>query len=613
MPDLSLEAASMARKTIQYGIGTNSLEFRLTAIYVALAAVCLALATIPFLSEHSVSDVALHMKMALAGLIATAILMALMSRRVTGPIRNLTDVARKVAEGRLDVNVPVDCSCEIGELGASMRTMVGRLQASTTENRQLANHDLITGLPNRHRFQTLLEQQTGFVDADGTAASGSVFFIDVIDLRKVNDRFGHETSDQLLRTIASLLVEASPCNGHGANLRNSGSDEAVREPVLARFGGTELVLSVPGLTDPAGIAAVANRLHTALAGGVKASGRQFHPAIAIGIARYPQDSASATKVTQYAALACNNSMALSEAAKIALFQPWMIEVIKSRETMERDLRTAIADGQFEVYYQPKVSALDWTVTGVEALVRLNHPERGVVGPGDFIEIAEMTGLIGDIGLIVLEEAVSQCAEWHRAGQSTEVSINVSIEQFRNTGFSKLVIAILEEHRCPADLITIEITETIAHTNIAGVTDHIKALRAVGVRIAIDDFGTGYSNLAQLSGLKFDILKVDRSFVSGIDSEGKTREVSRAIIQLGKNLGCRVVVEGTETPGQVAAAAQLGCHEIQGFFFSKPMKRCDFDAWKDLRTRNPVQDAFHRAAAGGGLMQVPAAQDRLAAS
>lgn len=611
MPEFSLGAACMARKATRYGIGTNSLGFRLTAIYVALAVICLTLATIPFLSDHSVSDVALHMNLAIAGLVATAFLMVLMSRRLTGPIRKLTDVARKVADGHLDVNVPVDCACEIGELGASMRSMVSRLQTSTTEIRQLANHDLITGLPNRYRFQTLLERQTGFVDAGGAPASGSVFFIDVIDLRKVNDRFGHETSDQLLKAIASLLVEASPCNGHGANLRNSDSEEAVREPVLARFGGTELVLSVPGLTDPAGIAAAANRLHTALAGGVKASGRQFHPAIAIGIARYPQDSASATKVTQYAALACNNSMALSDAEKTALFQPWMLEDLKSREIMERDLRTAIADGQFEVYYQPKVSALDWTVTGVEALVRLNHPERGVVGPGEFIEIAEMTGLIGDIGLIVLEEAVCQCAEWYRAGQMTEVSINVSIEQFKNTEFSNLAIAILEEHQCPADLITIEITETIAHTNIAGVADHIKALRAVGVRIAIDDFGTGYSNLAQLSGLKFDILKVDRSFVSGIDSDGKAREVSRAIIQLGKNLGCRVVVEGTETPGQVAAAAQLGCDEIQGFFFSKPMKRGDFDTWKQLRTRNPVRDTLDSIVAGG-LDPIMPPQNRLVA-
>lgn len=605
MPVSCLGAASLAKKAIQYGIGTNSLGFRLTVIYAVLVAICLTLATIPFLSEHSVSDVALHMKMAFAGLIATAILMALISGRVTGPIRNLTDVARKVAEGQLDVNVPVDCSCEIGELGASMRSMISRLQTSTTENRQLANHDLITGLPNRHRFQTLLERQTGYADAGGTPASGSVFFIDVIDLRKVNDRFGHETSDQLLKMIASLLVEASPCNSHGGNLRNSGRDDGVREPVLARFGGTELVLSVPGLTDPDGIALVAKQLHAALAGGVKASGRQFHPAIAIGIARYPQDSASATKVKQYAALACNNSMALSEAEKTALFQPWMLEVLKSRETMERDLRTAIADGQFEVYYQPKVSALDWTETGVEALVRLNHPERGVVGPGEFIEI-------GDIGLIVLEEAVSQCAEWHRAGQMTEVSINVSIEQFKNSEFSNLAIALLEKHECPADLIIIEITETIAHTNIAGVTDHIKALRAVGVRIAIDDFGTGYSNLAQLSGLTFDILKVDRSFVSGIDSEGKPREVSRAIIQLGKNLGCRVVVEGTETPGQVAAAAQLGCDELQGYFFSKPMKRCDFDTWKQLRTRNPVRNALDSIVAGG-LTQIMPPQGRLTAS
>ncbi|MCY0154421.1 diguanylate cyclase [Hoeflea alexandrii] len=256
----------MAWKAVRYGIGTNSLGFRLTAIYIALAGICLALATIPFLSEHSVSDVALHMNMAIAGLIGTAILMALMSRRLTGPIRKLTEVARKVAEGHLNVKVPVDCSCEIGELGASMRTMVARLQASTTEISELANHDLVTGLPNRNRLQTLLERQTGLVGADGAPASGSVFFIDVLELRKVNDRFGHETSDQLLKTIASLLVAASPCKSHGDNLRSSGSeDDALREPVLARFGGTELVLSVPDLTDPDGIASVARRLHAALA------------------------------------------------------------------------------------------------------------------------------------------------------------------------------------------------------------------------------------------------------------------------------------------------------------------------------------------------------------
>jgi len=588
----------MGKKTIRYGQGINSLGFRLTSIYIVLSAMCLVLVTKPFLTDHSASDMQDHFTLAFAGLVLTAVLMALMSRQVTTPIRKLTQVARRIAEGDLNTEVPVDCACEIGELGKNMGTMVSRLRASTAEIRELANHDLITGLPNRHRFQTLLERQMECIGADGSPASGSVFFIDIIELRKVNDRFGHETSDQLLRNITRLLVEASPCNDHGENLRNSDSEDTFCEPVLARFGGTELVLSVPGLTDQAGIETLAKRLHTALTGIIEETGRQFHPKIAIGIAKYPANSASATKVTQYAALACNNAMAFTEVPKTALFQPHMLAAIKTRETIERDLRTAIAERQFEVYYQPKVSANNWTVTGVEALVRLNHPERGIIGPAEFIPIAEMTGLIFDIGLIVLEDAISQCAAWARAGQPIEVSINVSIEQFQNVNFSKLMIDIINKHQCPSDLITIEITETVANTNIAGVAEHIAALRSVGIHIAIDDFGTGYSNLAQLNDLKFDILKVDRSFVSGIDCEGTSREVSKAIIQLGKSLGCRVVVEGTETPGQVAAAALLGCDEIQGFYFSKPMKCCDFESWKELRTRKPARGGLDVFIAAG---------------
>jgi len=481
-----------------------------------------------------------------------------------------------------------------------MQSMVSHLRASTAEIRELANNDPVTSLPNRHRFQTLLERQMGCTAADGSGASGSVFFIDIIDLRKVSDRFGHETSDQLLRNIADLLVSASPCRELQENLKNADSEETVGAPILARFGGTELVMSIPGLTDQSDINAAADRLHEALGNIVEATGRQFHPKIAIGIARYPDDSASANKVTQYAALACNNAMTIAEARKTALFQSRMLQVIKTREAIERDLRTAIAERQFEVYYQPKVSASDWAVTGVEALVRLNHPERGVVGPGEFIPIAEMTGLIFDIGRIVLEDAVAQCAAWARSGQMIEVSINASLEQLQKGDFSEMLVSIIEKNDCPAHLITIEITETIANNDIAGVAGHIATLRSAGIRIAIDDFGTGFSNMAQLNELKFDILKVDRSFVSGIESEGASKEISRAIIQLGKNLGCRVVVEGTETPGQVSAAAALGCDEIQGFYFSKPMKCSDFERWNKVRSQNPLQDSLNSIAAGGLL-------------
>ncbi|MEM5473885.1 EAL domain-containing protein [Hoeflea sp. AS60] len=590
----------MAEKENHYGTGINSLGFRLTAIYATLASMCLLLVTKPFLSEHSAEDTGVHFTYALIGLVGTAALMALMSRKLTGPIRELTAVAKAIAKGNLDVKVPTNCSCEIGALSKSMDTMVRRLRDSTAEIRDLADNDPVTGLPNRHRFQTLLERQMAAQSTDGTNASGSVFFIKVIELRKVSDRFGHETADTLLQNVANLIVRASPCRTLYQNQQNLKNDATIFAPVIARFGGTELILSIPGLTDPSAIEAISNRLHEAMVDLIEVTGRQFQPKIAIGIARYPDDSVSAKKVKQYAALACNHAMSTPETRKTALFQSKMLEVIKTRESIERDLRTAIAENQFEVYYQPKVSAHDWAVTGVEALVRLNHPERGVVGPGEFIPVAEITGLIFDIGRIVLEDAVAQCAAWARAGRLIEVSINVSIEQLQKADFSEMLVSIIEKNDCPAHLITIEITETIANTDIGGVAGHIATLRSAGIRIAIDDFGTGYSNLAQLNDLKFDILKVDRSFVSGIENEGTSREISRAIIQLGKNLGCRVIVEGTETAGQVTAAAALGCDELQGFYFSKPMKRCDFELWTTLRSKNPLKDSLNRIAAGGLL-------------
>ncbi|MBC7281848.1 GGDEF domain-containing phosphodiesterase [Hoeflea sp.] len=587
----------MRKKQFIYGRGFNAIGVRFTLIYTVLAAICLILVSVSLIGQDSGATQETPLKLAVVGLFITAGLMFLMTRKLTRPIRQLTKIADSIAKGELDVRIPMFCRCEIGGLAASMRLMVKRLRLSTAETRQLANHDLITGLPNRYRLQTLLERQVGSFDANGQPARGSVFFIDILELRKVNDRFGHETSDTLLKSIAHLLIAASPCRNDRENMLNAAADGLAR-PVLARFGGTELVLSIPNMVDPMEIGALADRLHAAVAGIVEATGRQFRPKIAIGIARYPVDSDSANKVKQYAALACNHALALPVLTKTALFQTDMMQAIKNRETIEHYLRTAIAARQFEVYYQPKVSASSWAVTGVEALVRLNHPERGVVGPGEFIPVAEMVGLIGDIGLIVLDEAISQCAAWVRDGQTTEVSVNVSVEQFQNATFADTVIALLRKHACPAHLITIEITETLATTDVAGVASQITALRSAGLSIAIDDFGTGYSNLVQLTGLKFDILKVDRSFVTGIDFEGTSREVSRAIIQLGKNLGCRVVVEGTETSSQVAAAAQLGCDEIQGFYFSKPMKRCDFETWRDLRTKNPVHASLDMLAASG---------------
>ncbi|WP_420406958.1 putative bifunctional diguanylate cyclase/phosphodiesterase [Hoeflea sp.] len=568
------------------GKGINSTGLRITLIHTILATFCVGLVLAPFFVSGAIAETAPHLMLAATGIILTAILMAWISRRISGPIRQLTDVAEKIAAGDLKVSVPVNCRCDIGGLAASIRTMVKRLQVSNAEIIELANHDPVTGLSNRQHFNELLTRRLE-AGSDRDVASGHVFFIEVLGMREVNDRFGHDAADALLaeivRKLTAIITELTAHVGNGAGAR----------PVLARFGGEQLVLDLPCEAlqpDHNAVPAFAAALHGVLKDGIQSAGRLFRPQMSIGIASYPDQATSAAKIKQYAALACNSALNSLKLEKTAFFHAGMMQAIKTREKMERDLRSAIEARRFEVHYQPKVNTGDWSLTGVEALVRMNHPERGIVGPGEFIPIAEMTGLICDIGHIVLQDAIAQCALWAQSGQSTEVSVNVSPEQFNQPGFSDQVIELLRQHGCPPQLLTIEITETLATTNVAEVAAHIAALRAEGVQTAIDDFGTGYSNLMQLTGLKFDILKVDRSFISQIQNEGTAREVSRAIIQLGRNLGCRIVAEGAETPGQVAIAAKLGCDEIQGFYFSRPLSRSDFESWRDLRSTNPVATA-----------------------
>lgn len=568
---------SMPKDKTICGRGFNSIGVRLTAIHAVLASLCVGLVLAPFLLSGATAETGLHLLLGATAIVLTAALMNWISRRISDPIRQLTEVAEKIAQGDLNVSVPVNCRCDIGGLASSIRKMLKRLRASNAEIVELANHDPVTGLPNRQHFNELLTRR---LEAVADQEEGHVFFIEVLGMRQVNDRFGHEAADKLLaeivRHLSATLTDLTDHDGNGSR--------AV--PVLARFGGEQLVLDLPGKAREDALQAFAAPLHAALKDGIESAGRLFRPQLGIGIASYPDHGTSAGKIKQYAALACNSALNSLKLEKTVFFHAGMMQEIKTRENMERDLRSAIAARRFEVYYQPKVNTGDWSLTGVEALVRMNHPERGIVGPGEFIPIAEMTGLICDIGHIVLQDVIAQCARWARSGQATEVSVNVSPEQFNQQGFSDQVIELLRQNDCPPELLTIEITETLATTNVAEVAAHIAALRATGVRTAIDDFGTGYSNLMQLTGLKFDILKVDRSFISQIQNEGTAREVSRAIIQLGRNLGCRIVAEGAETPGQVAIAAKLGCDDIQGFYFSRPLSRSDFESWRDLRNSNP---------------------------
>lgn len=562
-----------------FGKGLNSTRVRMSLIFALLAGFAMVLTALPEWFGQDISQTHLKLGLSSASLFFCALLMHKISQNLTTPIRQLTESARQIAAGNLDVDISVDCACDIGGLADSMRTMVRRLRESTAENIELANFDPVTSVANRHVLVRNLDAHI----AGPHRPAGSVFLIDVIELRGMFDRYGHECGDEVMREIGRRLLSVLPMGDVAANHVNASKPAGAGGPVLARVSIKEFALHMPGLASPAQAKRLAEAMHATLADSIEFQAHRLALTVAIGIACYPQHAGTGSVVLQCAALARSEALTNPAVKGTCVFEQPLLDTVLSNEVVERELRAAIDEAQLEVYYQPKVSARDWSLVGVEALVRWNHPTRGVVGPVDFIPMAERTGMIIGLGMFVLEQSISQCAAWARTGRAIEVSINVSLEQFQRPEFSGQVIELVKAHKCPPQLITIEITETIANTNITMVSGQIDPMRELGIRFAIDDFGTGYSNLAQLTSLKFDILKVDRSFVSGLETEGAGKEVSRSIIQLGKNLGCRVVAEGAETIGQVSAASALGCDEIQGFYFARPMTLGAFEHWQGKRT------------------------------
>lgn len=579
--------------------GIRSTSVRLTLVHAVLASLAIAITALPqlFFGEISVGIVIM---LAIAGLLVVSLAMARISRQLTDSINDLSDAARRIADGDLQTDIAVNCDCDVGELAGSMNTMVERLRASMAENRYLAAFDQATGLPNRHEMTARLNEQLA---QGGDRAKGAILFISVLDIQRISDSLGHATGDAFLAAVANTIIQNSPPINLETNSRNALSSKGKAQPFVARFSSSEIVLLLPGHTDRQAVATITDRLHTVLSRGTETGGRRFDMRIAIGVTFYDETTKSPAEALQRGSLASAQAIIAAGPQKTCFFEDEFLNRVRKREATERDLRIAIAQDEFEIHYQPKVDATDWTLNGVEALLRWKHPVRGMVSPGEFIPVAEMTGLIGALGMIVLDKAVAQCAHWAREGHMREMSINVSLEQFRDPAFGEAVINIVQKHNCPPQLITLEITETIAATNLAMIINQIEPLRAEGIRLAIDDFGTGYSNLAQLTSLKFDVLKVDRSFVSGLETEGPAREVSKAIIQLGKNLGCRIVAEGAETPGQVAAVSTLGCDEIQGFYFSRPVSAAALEEWQEKRSEHhlksivevafgPNLEAFH---------------------
>ena len=435
-----------------------------------------------------------------------------------------------------------------------------------TEQRQasdriqyLAFHDALTGLPNRALFQDRLVLAVERARRENKRLS--VTFIDLDGFKEINDSLGHDVGDLLLQEVAKRIR---------ARLRR-GVD------TVARLGGDEFVVLMEDLKEVEHCACLAAEIIEDIAAPLQLRGHPVRVGASMGMAFYPEDGGEALELMKHADTAMYAAKASGKGV-YRFFQPEMLENLNQRIRLETELRHAIDDGALELHYQPKICITDGKLRGVEALVRWQHPERGMIMPDEFIPVAEETGLILSLGTWVLEEACRQAAAWRDRGLEITVAVNVSARQITKDRLAERIASLLETHRLPATALQIELTETALLTAPEMATATLDSLRAMGVVIAIDDFGTGYSSLARMRRLPIDLVKIDRSFIEHMDSDAKDAEVVRTIVALAKALGLDIIAEGVESQRQSQLLHESGCSVCQGYYFARPQSVDQLEGW-----------------------------------
>jgi len=416
----------------------------------------------------------------------------------------------------------------------------------------MAHHDTLTGLPNR----SMLDERvaSAIEAADDCGGTMTLAFIDLDNFKLVNDSLGHHAGDELLKIVANRMLRC---------VRASDS--------IVRLGGDEFVILINGAMRRG--ESVDDRLRAvreAIAEPVVIEGRSFQVTCSMGVAAYPEHGRNVTELLARADVAMYRAKEIGRDA----MQVFTAELAnRAHEKLERqeELRRALAQGELFLQYQPQMDLASGRIFAVEALIRWRHPERGLIGPGDFIPLAEETGLIGPIGDWTLRAACRQNKAWQVSGlPPIVVSVNVSARQFQEKDWVERVAAALEESGLEARYLELELTESLIMQDVQQAVETMHRLEKLGVHLAIDDFGTGYSSLASLKSFPVGRLKIDRSFVKDLPEDGDDAAIARAIISLARTLQLRVIAEGVETREQMDFLREAGCDEIQGYYLSRPI-------------------------------------------
>ncbi len=510
----------------------------------------------------------------------------LLTRRLVAPMRRLMRAARAVGAGRLDVYVPASTSDELGllthtfnhmtqrlaesqaEVGNYQRTLEEKvaqrtkeLEVATAHAYKLAQHDILTGLPNRSLLSQRLRQI--FAQAQRSGMQVACLFLDFDHFKRINDTLGHDAGDQLLQAIAQRLTNA------------------VRESdTVARLGGDEFVIILPGL-DPAHatfeVMTVLQRVRDSFQSPFRLADQTPTLTCSIGVSVYPLDAVDPVTLIKQADTAM---YAAKEAGRNSyrFYTADMNARVQQRLQIETDMRRGLMEDEFFLVYQPQIDLSTGRACGVEALLRWRDPERGVVLPSEFIPIAEESGMIQALGARVLRDACRQVMQWHRQNMMLRLSVNLSVQQLQHESWLAVVEDALSASGLPPQYLALEITESVIITHPERAVATLVRLQQMGVTITVDDFGTGYSSLSYLTRLPIEGIKIDQRFVHGLEQNQNDEAITQAIVALAHSLGLRCIAEGVETAAQLDFLKRLGCEEAQGYLIAHPLEPPELRNW-----------------------------------
>jgi diguanylate cyclase (GGDEF)-like protein/PAS domain S-box-containing protein len=457
---------------------------------------------------------------------------------------------------------------DTGRVSGILGTVQDITERKETETRiaRLAYFDSLTGLPNRESFLETLDREVR--RAQLSRKRLAILFVDLDGFKSINDTLGHHAGDLLLQAAADRLRQiVRP----GDVVSRTPSDSL--EGQLARLGGDEFTALLLNLDDSAVAMNAANRLREQLCRPFIIEGRDLRLTASIGITVFPDDGVDASALMKHADTAMYHAKELGR-NNCQFYSADLTMRAMQRMTIERDLRVALEQSQFYLEYQPQIDLRTGRVASVEALIRWNHPQRGLIAPLDFIPIAENNGLIIPIGQWVIRSACEAAARWRRQGHALRVAINLSAAQLKDPQLVPTVLAALADAKLPPALFELEVTESALMENSAQTMATLDALRGTAVRLGLDDFGTGYSSMSSLKLMPLSILKIDRSFIEGLPRATDNDSIVRAVVSMAHSLGLEVTAEGVETAEQARHLAQLQCDLLQGFYFGRPAREQD---------------------------------------